>query len=94
MRAALHALKALDFGRGKRRGTIRQRLVGGFGMLVVLLLVAGVLGRRTMTQMAASIGPTLQGVQEEARQSAQLSADVAPENDHRARASADAPSYV
>ena len=77
MRAALHALKALDFGRGKRRGTIRQRLVGGFGMLVVLLLVAGVLGRRTMTQMAASIGPTLQGVQEEARQSAQLSADVA-----------------
>ena len=77
MRAALHALKALDFGRGKRRGTVRQRLVGGFGMLVVLLLVAGVLGRRTMTQMAASIGPTLQGVQEEARQSAQLSADVA-----------------
>ncbi len=77
MRAALHALKALDFGRGKRRGTIRQRLVGGFGMLVVLLLVAGVLGRRTMTQMAASIGPTLEGVQEEARQSAQLSADVA-----------------
>ena len=77
MRAALHALEALDFGRERRRGTIRQRLVGGFGMLVVLLLVAGVLGRRTMTQMAASIGPTLQGVQEEARQSAQLSADVA-----------------
>ena len=77
MRAALHALRALDFRRGTRRGTIRQRLIGGFGVLVVLLLVAGVLGRRTMTQMAASIGPTLEGVQEEARQSAQLSADVA-----------------
>jgi hypothetical protein len=74
MRAALHALSALDFRR--RRTTIRQRLVGGFGMLVVLLLVAGVLGRRTMTQMAGSIAMTLDGVQEEARQSAQLSADV------------------
>jgi methyl-accepting chemotaxis protein len=76
MKAALHALAALDFTRGRRRATIRQRLVGGFGVLVVLLLVAGVLGRRTMTQMAGAIGTTLEGVQEEARQSAQLSADV------------------
>jgi methyl-accepting chemotaxis protein len=70
----LHALAALDFRR--RRTTIQQRLVGGFGMLVVLLLVAGVLGRRTMTQMAGGIGTTLAGVHEEARQSATLSADV------------------
>ena len=77
MRAALHALSALDFRSVRRRLTIRQRLVGGFGMLVFLLVVAGVLGRRTMTQMAASIGSTLEGVQEEARQSARLSSDVA-----------------
>jgi methyl-accepting chemotaxis protein len=76
MRAALHARAALDFTRRRQRTTIRQRLVGGFGILVVLLLVAGMLGRRAMTQMAGSIGTTLEGVQAEARQSAQLSADV------------------
>ena len=59
-----------------RRGTIRGRLVVGFGALIALLLVAGVLARRTMTQMSATISTTLQGVQDEARQSARLSADV------------------
>jgi methyl-accepting chemotaxis protein len=77
MIAALRALESLDFTRGWRRGTIRMRLVGGFGVLVILLLIAGVFARRTMTQMAGTIGSTLEGVQEEARQSAQLSADVA-----------------
>ena len=61
--------------RGKR-GTIRTRLVRGFGALVLLLVVAGVLARRTMTQMADAIGTTLDGVQTEAQQSAQLSAAV------------------
>ena len=59
-----------------RRGTIRGRLTLGFAALIVLLLVAGVLARRTMTQMSATIGATLKGVQEEARQSADLSGDV------------------
>jgi methyl-accepting chemotaxis protein len=54
-----------------------MRLVGGFGALVILLLVAGVVARRTMTGMASTIGSTLEGVQAEARQSAQLSAAVA-----------------
>ena len=76
MIAALQALKALDFTRGRRHGTIRMRLVGGFGVLVTLLLIAGVVARRTMTEMAGTIGTTLEGVQAEARQSAQLSADV------------------
>ena len=61
--------------RGKR-GTIRTRLVRGFSVLVILLVVAGVLARRTMTQMADAIGTTLEGVQTEAQQSAQLSAAV------------------
>jgi methyl-accepting chemotaxis protein len=60
-----------------RRGTIRGRLVLGFAALIALLLVAGVLARRTMTQMSTTIGATLEGVQEEARQSAELSGDVA-----------------
>ena len=59
-----------------RRGTIRGRLTLGFAALIVLLLVTGVLARRTMTQMSVAIDATLQGVQEEARQSAELSADV------------------
>ena len=60
-----------------RRGTIRGRLVLGFTALIALLLVAGVLARRTMTEMSGTIGATLEGVQEEARQSAELSGDVA-----------------
>ena len=59
-----------------KRGTIRTRLVRGFGALVLLLIVAGVLARRTMTQMADAIGTTLEGVQAEAQQSAQLSGAV------------------
>ena len=58
------------------RGTIRGRLTLGFTALIALLLVAGVLARRTMTQMSVAIGATLKGVQEEARQSAELSGDV------------------
>ncbi|HEY2064680.1 MAG TPA: methyl-accepting chemotaxis protein [Gemmatimonadaceae bacterium] len=58
------------------RNTIRHRLVLGFAVLGILLVVAGVFARRAMTQMATSVAATLEGVQEEARQSAQLSADV------------------
>ena len=58
------------------RGTIRGRLTLGFTALIVLLLVAGVLARRTMTQMSSTIDATLEGVQEEARQSAELSGDI------------------
>jgi len=60
-----------------QRGTIRGRLIGGFTALIILLLVAGVLARRTMSQMSGTISTTLAGVQEEARQSAELSADIA-----------------
>jgi methyl-accepting chemotaxis protein len=60
-----------------RGGTIRGRLVLGFTALIALLVVAGVLARRTMTRMSATVGTTLEGVQAEARQSATLSGDVA-----------------
>ena len=76
MRAAAGAIAARIAGVA-RRATIRHRLVIGFGILVLLLLAAGAVGRRTMTQMAGAIAATLEGVQEDARQSAQLSADVA-----------------
>ena len=65
-------------GRSRARfGTIRGRLLLGFTALIALLLVAGVLARRTMMQMSTAVGATLEGVQEEARQSAALSGDVA-----------------
>jgi methyl-accepting chemotaxis protein len=41
-----------------------------------LMLIAGVFARRTMTQMAGGIATTLGGVQEEARQSTQISSAV------------------
>ena len=62
---------------GARLGTIRGRLILGFAALIGLLLVAGVMARRTMMQMSTAVGSTLEGVQQEARQSAQLSGDVA-----------------
>jgi methyl-accepting chemotaxis protein len=59
------------------RGTIRGRLLLGFTALIALLVVAGVLVRRSMTQMSSTISVTLDGVQVEVRQSAELSGDVA-----------------
>lgn len=59
-----------------RTGNIRNRLVLGFGTLVLLLLVAGVFARRTITQMAGAIGSTLQQVQTEAGQSTALSSAI------------------
>jgi hypothetical protein len=65
---------ALHWTRG---GTIRGRLVIGFTALIGLLMVAGVLARGTMRRMSVAVGTTLEGVQAEARQSAELSGDVA-----------------
>ena len=63
-------------GFNAKTGTIRNRLVLGFGALVVLLLIAGIFARNTMTVMADSIGSTLRGVQAEAAQSTGLSAAI------------------
>ncbi len=61
---------------GASTSTIRNRLILGFGVIVVLLLGAGIFARSTMTSLAKAIGQTLEGVQVEAAQSTRLSAAV------------------
>ena len=57
-------------------GTIRGRLWIGFGVLVALLVVAGVVARRSFAGMSVAIAQTLTDVQTEARLAGLLSADV------------------
>ncbi len=57
--------------------TIRGRLWLGFGVLVALLLVAGIVARRSFAGMSATITQSLTEVQAEAQLSSQLSADAA-----------------
>jgi len=56
--------------------TIRGRLWLGFGVLVALLVVAGVFAQRSFSQMSDVISTTLAEVQTEARLANLLSADV------------------
>ena len=57
--------------------TIRGRLIGGFGLLVLLLIVAGVVARSSMDSLSWSIAESLAGVQTEARLTSALSSDIA-----------------
>ena len=57
--------------------TIRGRLWLGFGFLVVLLVVAGLLARASFSGMSATIAQSLSEVQAEASLASRLSADVA-----------------
>ena len=58
-------------------GTIRGRLWLGFGALVVLLLVAGALAQRSISQLAYAMATELSEVQQESRLASQLSASAA-----------------
>jgi methyl-accepting chemotaxis protein len=60
-----------------RFATIRARLIAGFAVLVVLVLVAGLTSRGALGRLSSAIELSLAGAQDEARQSAQLSAQVA-----------------
>ena len=60
-------------------GTVRRRLIFGFGALMALLVLAGGIASTTMTRLAGSIGSTLSGVQQEATQSTKLSGAVGQE---------------
>ena len=60
-------------------GTVRRRLIFGFGALMALLVLAGGSASTTMTRLAGSIGSTLSGVQQEATQSTKLSGAVGQE---------------
>jgi methyl-accepting chemotaxis protein len=62
---------------GPRFDSIRDRLVVGFGVLVLLLVIAGVTARGALTAMSDAIASTLTGVQEEAQLSSRLSANTA-----------------
>ena len=62
-------------------GSITGRLLIGFGAIVVLLLLAGVTGWRSMASMRQLMGTTLASVQADARLSAQLTANIAQELD-------------
>jgi len=57
--------------------SIRTRLTIGFGVLIVLLALAGVLGRMSMRGTSIVIRTTLAEVQEDARLSSQLTAVLA-----------------
>ena len=62
---------------GLRFDSIRDRLVVGFGVLVLLILGAGFAARGALTAMSEAIGSTLTAVQAEAQLSSQLSANTA-----------------
>jgi methyl-accepting chemotaxis protein len=58
---------------------IRSRLVLGFGIVLVLLAIAGGVGWRSMTVLSGAIRHSMQGVEQDARLSVMLSTDVARE---------------
>jgi methyl-accepting chemotaxis protein len=60
-----------------QRNTIRSRLWFGFGTIVLLLAVAGVLVRASFSGISETISASLTDVQTEASLASQLSADVA-----------------
>ena len=59
--------------------SIVRRLRVGFGVLVLLLAVAGVVGWRSLTTMSQKMDATLQALQDEHQLTTQLSASVAQE---------------
>jgi methyl-accepting chemotaxis protein len=57
--------------------TIRGRLLLGFGLLVLLLVAAGLIGRASLSDTAATVGDVLEDMQAENALSSQLSANIA-----------------
>lgn len=60
-------------------GTIRSRLLAGFGAIIVLLALAGIVGRRSLTSLSLRIESTLSATRRESRLSAELTSNVAQE---------------
>jgi CHASE3 domain sensor protein len=56
--------------------TIRGRLLLGFGLLVLLLVAAGLVGRAALSSTASTVGDVLQDMQVENALSSQLSANI------------------
>jgi methyl-accepting chemotaxis protein len=62
---------------GLRFDSIRDRLVAGFALLVLLIIGAGITARGSLSEMADAISVTLTDVQAEAQLSSKLSANTA-----------------
>jgi hypothetical protein len=60
-------------------GTIRSRLLAGFGAVIVLLAVAGIVGRLSLTSLSGRIQSTLAASRREAQLTADITANVAQE---------------
>jgi methyl-accepting chemotaxis protein len=60
-------------------GTIRSRLVAGLSLIVVLLLVAGAVGRSAISGLSLEMARTLDGVRRETSLTASLTTNVALE---------------
>ena len=65
--------------KGLSLGTIRSRLLAGFGAVIVLLAVAGIVGRLSLTSLSARIDSALSGTRREAQLTSDLTANVAQE---------------
>jgi methyl-accepting chemotaxis protein len=61
------------------QGTIRGRLLAGFGAVIVLLAIAGVVGRLSLTGLSEETMRALASVRQESQLSAALTASVAQE---------------
>src|SRR6185312_15047763 len=73
-RSGVESVSVLD---RVKLNTIRGRLWLGFGILVALLFVAGIVARTSFAGMSATITQTLVDVQAEAQLASQLSANAA-----------------
>ncbi|HXD23298.1 MAG TPA: methyl-accepting chemotaxis protein [Gemmatimonadaceae bacterium] len=60
-------------------GTIRSRLLMGFGAVIVLLGIAGIVGRLSLSTLSDRIESTLSATRREARLTADLTSNVAQE---------------
>ena len=60
-------------------GTIRSRLLAGFGAIIVLLAIAGIVGRLSLSSLSQRIESTLAAARREARLSSDLTSNVAQE---------------
>ena len=70
---------AADLGSGFRLGSLKRRLLAGFGLLVVLFGAAGLAARAAVGRLSDVIGETLASVQADAQLSGRLSAAVSLE---------------
>ncbi|MFI5311280.1 MAG: methyl-accepting chemotaxis protein [Gemmatimonadales bacterium] len=67
------------YARPTRTSTIRARLLAGFGGVILLLVVAGVVGRAALSSLSEQIATVLSSARQEAEQSARLTSDVSQE---------------